>query len=239
MTHPHPSFVFAEKPEGDDTLRYERYLGQRGYARVAGLDEAGRGPLAGPVVAACVVLPPDCDPAPFIDSKRLTARAREHAFTLLHDNGAIVGSGVADVREIEALNILQATLLAMRRALAACGQQLASGSPDFLLVDGKQTVPVSLPQLALVKGESRSASIAAASIVAKVLRDRLMVEAHTLYPQFGFDVHKGYPTRAHREAIRQYGPCPLHRTTFRGVREYCEHTDKPSPFVIGGEGPGA
>lgn len=187
---------------------------------VAGVDEAGRGPLAGPVVAACVVLPQDCVSHPFRDSKKLTRRQREQLFALLHSNGARIGIGLADPREIEELNILQASLLAMQRAVLACTEADGRTAPDYLLVDGTFQVPSAVQQRTLVKGESKSASIAAASIIAKVTRDRLMAEAHCRYPQYGFHRHQGYPTREHREAIRMHGPCPLHRRTFRGVAEY-------------------
>jgi len=207
-------------PIAGDTFSLERQLVRHGAALVAGLDEAGRGPLAGPVVAACVILPPDCDYQVFRDSKQLTAQQRERLFALLRGNGAIIGIGAADPREIEAINILQASLLAMRRALAACTEANGGQEPDVLLVDGTSRVPVAIQQLALVKGESKSASIAAASIIAKVTRDRLMAEAHLRYPQYGFAGHQGYPTRAHRQAIAAHGPCPLHRRTFRGVAEF-------------------
>jgi len=179
--------------------------------------------LAGPVVAACVILPADGDFTPYVDSKTLTRRQRERLFELLSTNGARIGVGEASPREIEQVNILQASLLAMKRAMEACGQVPPGGVPDFLLVDGRFEVPVPVGQRTLVKGESKSASIAAASIVAKVTRDRMMADAHALFPQYGFDRHQGYPTKAHREAIRNHGPCPLHRRTFRGVTEFLHH----------------
>jgi ribonuclease HII len=140
----------------------------------------------------------------------------------LHTNGALIGIGQAEPREIETVNILQATLLAMRRAVAACTAANNGKGPDYLLIDGRSQVPLSLPQLTLIKGESKSASIAAASIIAKVTRDRLMAEAHDHYPHYGFRQHQGYPTKAHRQAIALYGPCPLHRRTFRGVTEFLQ-----------------
>ncbi len=202
-----------------DTFALERALYAQGFSGVAGLDEAGRGPLAGPVVASCVILHPSQQTDLFFDSKTLTARKREHLFALLHESAARIGVGMADAREIEALNILQASLLAMRRAVDQCRQNKGDSAPDFLLVDGKFKVPLPTSQLALVKGESKSASIAAASIVAKVTRDRLMLAAHQRFPLYGFDRHQGYPTKAHREALRRHGPCELHRRTFRGVAE--------------------
>ncbi len=197
------------------------------FVRVAGVDEAGRGPLAGPVVAGCVILDPGQDSTPFRDSKVLTARQREQLFALLRESSAVIGVGWADAREIEKINILQASLQAMRRAVENCRPAADAPIPDFLLVDGKFKVPFGVEQMALIKGESKSASIAAASIVAKVTRDHFMSEAARMYPQYGFDRHQGYPTKAHREALRHFGPCELHRRTFRGVRELLD-ADSPS-----------
>lgn len=203
-----------------DTFFYERELYRRGKDLVAGVDEAGRGPLAGPVVAACVILPRDCTYQVFQDSKKLTARQRDRLFEVLQHNGALIGIGLAGPREIEKLNILQASLLAMKRALTECTVASNGCPPDYLLVDGGFRIPVPIDQLTLVKGESKSASIAAASIIAKVTRDRFMTEAHHRYPQFGFHRHQGYPTKEHRQAISCHGPCSLHRRTFRGVKEF-------------------
>jgi ribonuclease HII len=204
-----------------DSFSFERRLLADGLSPVAGVDEAGRGPLAGPVVAGCVILASGCDHSVFVDSKKLSADKREQLFGLLQTSDALVGVGVVSAEEIDSLNILQASLEAMRRAVLDCGVQ-----PAFLLVDGKFTIPMELPQQALVKGESRSSSIAAASIVAKVTRDRMMHEFDRLYPDYGFATNKGYPTMAHRAAIARYGPSPLHRRTFRGVRE---HVGDPTP----------
>jgi ribonuclease HII len=186
-----------------------------GYVRVAGVDEAGRGPLAGPVTAACVILPRSLDHALFQDSKKLAPAERERLFALLLASDACIGEGMAGEAEIDGLNILQASLLAMRRAVLA----MPAPGPDFLLIDGKFTTALQRPQQALVKGDAQSASIAAASIIAKVRRDSLMAEAHRQFPAYGFDRHKGYPTKAHRLALREHGSCPLHRCTFKGVRE--------------------
>ncbi len=198
-----------------DPFSIERDLHQQGYDFVAGVDEAGRGPLAGPVVAACVVLPVDCDYRIFRDSKKLTPAARERLFQTLHTIGARIGVGSVSERGIDRHNILQASLLAMRQAV-----KILPSSPSYLLVDGKFPVPCSLPQQALVKGESRSASIAAASIVAKVVRDRMMKCYHAIFPQYNFCKHKGYPTVDHKQRIVKYGPCIIHRRAFRGVREH-------------------
>jgi ribonuclease HII len=213
------SFVSRPNPAGD-TFYYERNLADQGFAAVAGVDEAGRGPLAGPVVAGCVILAPDCDYLAFKDSKKLTAVRRDKLFDLLNDSDAVIGVGVASAEEIDRINILQASLLAMKRAVHECAAR-SSCLPDFLLVDGTFTVPMDLPQQPLVRGESKSASIAAASIIAKVSRDRLMAKYHEQYPQYNLLQHKGYPTKAHRLSIVDHGPSPIHRKTFKGVREYC------------------
>ena len=212
------SFSFADHPDfGVDTFFLERSLSEQGFARIAGVDEAGRGPLAGPVVAGCVVLSQEGDHSCFKDSKKLTPRQREKLFAILQDSQACIGVGIVSAREIEEINILQASLLAMRRAIEDC---LPEELPDFLLVDGTFSVPISLSQQPLVKGESKSASIAAASIIAKVTRDHLMAEAHEQFPEYNFIKNQGYPTKEHRKAIAEFGPCVLHRRTFKGVREF-------------------
>lgn len=212
------SFSFTDHPDfGVDTFFIERNLSGQGFARIAGVDEAGRGPLAGPVVAGCVVLPPDGDHSCFKDSKKLSPRQREGLFSTLQESKAHIGVGIVSAREIEQVNILQASLLAMRRAIEDC---LAEGLPDFLLVDGTFPVPLSLPQQTLIKGESKSASVAAASIIAKVTRDQVMARAHEEFPQYNFIKNQGYPTKEHRSSIAEHGPCELHRRTFKGVREF-------------------
>ncbi|MFH1020627.1 MAG: ribonuclease HII [Pseudomonadota bacterium] len=200
-----------------DTFAIERSLINQGYANVAGTDEAGRGPLAGPVVAACVILPLHCEYQQFQDSKKLSAKARAELAHRLVVLEAQIGVGIVSAAEIDQLNILQASLLAMRKAV-----EKLPGLPDFLLVDGKFTVPMSVPQQALVKGDSRSASISAASIVAKVTRDAIMEQYHLEYPQYNFARHKGYPTAEHRQVIREIGPCPTHRQSFKPVRDWSE-----------------
>ena len=228
------SFPFPVLPSAPgDTFSYERHLYRQGVRFVAGVDEAGRGPLAGPVVAACVILPRECDYQVFQDSKKLTVRQREQLFATLQHNGALIGVGMAGPREIESINILQASLLAMHRAMIECTLANKGCPPDYLLVDGGFQIPAAVSQLPLVKGESKSASIAAASIIAKVTRDRIMAEAHTRYPQYGFHRHQGYPTKAHRQAIRCHGPCPLHRRTFRGVAECVRTVHEEAPPAQG------
>ena len=213
------SFFSSTEPAGD-TLFYERHLQEQGFAAVAGVDEAGRGPLAGPVVAGCVILPDHCSSSRFKDSKKLSAARRETLFSHLHDIDAAIGIGSASPEEIDQINILQASLLAMRRAVQDCAGRSARPS-EFLLIDGTFTIAMDIPQQALVKGESRSASIAAASIIAKVSRDRIMTKYHEQYPEYNLAQHKGYPTKAHRRAIAEHGPSPIHRRTFKGVREFC------------------
>lgn len=203
--------MFAE----NDTFSFERDLARQGFVMVAGVDEAGRGPLAGPVVAASVILPPDCDYEQFKDSKKLTPKAREKLYAELWEINAMIGVGVVSAEGIDRINILQASLLAMQRAT-----HLLPLRPDYLLVDGKFPVPITIPQQALIKGEIKSASIAAASIIAKVTRDELMQKLHLKFPAYNFHKHKGYPTVMHRRAIRNHGPCEIHRKTFKGVREY-------------------
>lgn len=203
-----------------DSFAIERALVARGIAPVAGVDEAGRGPLAGPVVAACVILPQDCAYHLFRDSKVLGKKTREDLAETLAENGALFGLGLAGAREIDTINILQASLLAMKRAVLACTRARGGGEPACLLVDGTFPVPLPIAQHALVRGEGRSASIAAASILAKVHRDRLMEALHERYPHYNWRQNKGYPTREHRQAIATHGPCPEHRMSFKGVREY-------------------
>ena len=208
---------FAESsPCRDDNFRIERLLYSRGFLNVAGCDEVGRGPLAGPVVAACVVLPRDCDHSIFIDSKKLTHTRRLQLNNLLHTMGALVGIGQVSEKEIDKINILQASLLAMK--LAVSSLKTDQRSIDFLLVDGKFPVSLQIPQETYIKGESKSSSIAAASIAAKVARDHIMLALHKQYPVYNFAQNKGYPTREHRQAILNHGPSPVHRFSFKGVK---------------------
>ena len=208
----------ADLARGGDNYCLERFLYSQGYTCVAGCDEAGRGPLAGPVVAACVVLPVACNHSLFVDSKILSHRQRLELKNHLCELGACCGLGVVSERTIERINILQASLLAMRRAVA----HVSGAVPDFILIDGTFTLSLDTDQTPLIKGESKSSSIAAASILAKLERDRIMVEFHQCYPAYNFQQNKGYPTREHRLAIEQNGICPIHRKTFKGVKEYVE-----------------
>jgi ribonuclease HII len=193
---------------------FEARARANGFFAPAGVDEAGRGPLAGPVVAAAVILPEGYDHPAIRDSKALSPMARERAFSLITADAVAWAIAEASPLEIDTINILQASLLAMRRAV----EKLAVPA-DYLYVDGTFPVPCALPQQPLVKGDSRCRSVAAASILAKVARDASMLEFDRIYPGYGFAGHKGYPTKAHYAAIRRLGPCPIHRTTFRGVVE--------------------
>ena len=192
--------------------QFELLAQKRGYQYIAGIDEAGRGPLAGPVVSAAVILPSSFTCPGINDSKKLSEKKRDVFFPLISEQALAVGIGIADHTEIDQINILQASLLSMKRAVQDLTQ-----SPDFLLIDGKFTIESDLPQQAIVKGDSKSISIAAASIIAKVTRDRIMKELHKTYPLYNFHRHKGYPTKAHKQAIIEHGPCPVHRRSFKGV----------------------
>lgn len=176
---------------------------------ICGVDEAGRGPLAGPVCAAAVILPANLEIPGLTDSKKLTDKKRRELYPIIMEQAIAYGIGFASEQEIDEINILQATFLAMQRAI----DQLAV-KPDLALIDGNRQKDFGVPAKTVVKGDSLSASIAAASILAKVTRDNLMLEQAETYPQYKFDVHKGYGTKAHYEALREFGPCPIHRMTF-------------------------
>jgi ribonuclease HII len=198
-----------------DLWAFETQAREKGCQIVAGIDEAGRGPLAGPVVSAAVILPTGIDLPGIDDSKKLTPARRSRLYDQLYKRARAIGIGVVDTAEIDRVNILQASLRAMAMAVANLRPQ-----PDHLLIDGLFTIASDLPQQAIKKGDSRSISIAAASIVAKVTRDRLMAQVDGLFPEYGFSRHKGYPTKAHREAIVTHGCCHIHRRSFKGVKEF-------------------
>ena len=176
---------------------------------ICGVDEAGRGPLAGPVCAAAVILPEHLEIPGLNDSKKLSDKKRRELFPLIQEQAVAYGIAFASEKEIDELNILQATFLAMKRALA----QL-EGKADFAMIDGNRETDFGLPCMTVVKGDSRSANIAAASVLAKVTRDEYMIELAREYPQYGFEVHKGYGTKAHYAALREHGMCPAHRRSF-------------------------
>ena len=197
-------------------LRFEKHLWSTGVPLVAGIDEAGRGPLAGPVVAAAAVLPAEFSLAGLNDSKQLTETVREQFFEALTTPGKLVcyGIGLAEPAEIDRLNILRATFLAMERAVTALPLR-----PDHLLIDGLPVPVFQQPQTAVVDGDAKSMSIAAASVIAKVTRDRMMRKWHSEFPQYDFDQNKGYGTRAHLESLQIHGPCPIHRRSFAPVAQ--------------------
>lgn len=209
---------FQKKIDADERkrirtmLQYERNLWNKGKKYVAGLDEAGRGPLAGPVVAAAVIFYNDPQISMINDSKKLTEEVREYLFDLIL-NEALCGIGAAEVGEIDRINIYQASFLAMDRALENLNTQ-----PEHLLVDGRAFPRNDIPFTTIIKGDSLSYSVAAASILAKVTRDRIMREYDCEFPQYGFAGHKGYATRNHLDAIEEFGYCPIHRRSFHPKR---------------------
>ena len=192
-----------------DLWRYEREAFAEGFAVVCGVDEAGRGPLAGPVCAAAVILPRETVIEGLNDSKKLTDQKRRALYDVITERAVACGIAFSSEQEIDEINILQATFLAMERAM-----QKLTVRPQLALIDGNRAKDFGLPVRTIVHGDSLSASIAAASILAKVTRDRLMEELDGEYPQYGFAVHKGYGTKRHYEALREFGPCPIHRRTF-------------------------
>lgn len=210
---------------------FEKLYYGRGYHRIAGLDEVGRGPLAGPVVAAAVILPPEGIGHELFDSKQISSKKREVLYEAILSEASGIGIGLLGQEEIDRVNILQATLEAM--VLAVRDLPLP---PDFLLIDGPHGLTTPIPQKPVPKGDQLSNSIAAASIVAKVTRDRLMLAYHEKYPQYNFAKHKGYGTEEHRAAIKRFGVCHLHRKSFRGVKEYLEETGFKGSWIQGVKG---
>jgi ribonuclease HII len=207
-----------EKERLHEMFRYERQLTAQGSLFIAGIDEAGRGPLAGPVVAAICILPGNALLPGLNDSKQLLESEREILYDQIRVlNGVFWKSGLASALEIDQINILRASFLAMYRALQELEQK-----PDVILIDGHLAPSFGIPTIPLVKGDARSASIAAASILAKVTRDRIMKELDVLYPQYGFASNKGYATPEHLRAIDQFGPCKFHRKSFDPIKSMCK-----------------
>lgn len=192
-----------------DLWQIEKECFAEGYSLICGVDEAGRGPLAGPVCAAAVILPPNAEIPGLNDSKKLTDKKRRELFPIIKETAIAYGIAFASHEEIDGINILQATYLAMERAMA----QL-SVKPDLALIDGNRAKDFGLPVKTVIHGDSLSASIAAASVLAKVTRDEYMEQMAVEYPQYGFEIHKAYGTKAHYEALRAHGPSPIHRMTF-------------------------
>ncbi|HDZ89120.1 MAG: ribonuclease HII [Deltaproteobacteria bacterium] len=209
---------------GDDPFFYEKLARREGHRVIAGVDEAGRGPLAGPVVAAGVILPPDTDLSEIRDSKMMTPRARDRAFQAISAQALALSVGVVSREYIDEFNILKASLEAMAQAVKGLDPR-----PEILLVDGIHPVPLPINQKCLKKGDQISRSISAASVIAKVYRDRIMVSYHRTFPVYGFHRHKGYGTRQHLDALSRYGPCPIHRLTFKGVLK------DPERFTVTGK----
>ena len=201
--------VLKTTEENKDWLKYENRAYDNGYEAVCGVDEAGRGPLAGPVYAAAVILPSDCVIEGLNDSKKLTEKKREALFDEIKEKALAYGIASADEKEIDEINILNATFLAMKRAIASL-----SVKPDLALIDGNQKPHTDIEEVTVIKGDAKSMSIAAASVLAKVSRDRFMLEMAEKYPQYEFARHKGYGTKLHYEKIAQYGVCDIHRRTF-------------------------
>ena len=201
-----------EVVRSESLKKYEREYAS--YAHICGIDEVGRGPLAGPVVAGAVILPKDCDILYINDSKKLSEKKREELYDVIMERAVAVGLGYSTPERIDEINILQATYEAMREAIA----NLAV-TPDLLLNDAVTIPQVSVSQVPIIKGDAKSISIGAASIVAKVTRDRLMVKYDEVYPEYGFASNKGYGAQAHIDALKKYGPCPIHRRTF--ITHFC------------------
>ncbi len=197
----------AERNRLEEMKVYERQYGS--YSAICGIDEAGRGPLAGPVVAGAVILPEDCEILFLNDSKKLSEARREALYPEIQEKAAAWAVGITGWERIDEINILQATYEAMREAIHRLSLQ-----PDLLLNDAVTIPEVAIPQVPIIKGDAKSVSIAAASILAKVTRDHLMMEYDKIYPEYGFAKHKGYGTAEHIAAIKKYGPCPIHRQTF-------------------------
>ena len=192
-----------------DLWAIENECFENGYKLICGVDEAGRGPLAGPVCAAAVILPPHLEIPGLNDSKKLTEKKRKELFPIIKESAIAYGIAFASHKEIDEINILQATYLAMERAIS-----MLSVKPDLALVDGNRSKDFGVPVKTVIHGDSLSASIAAASVLAKVTRDLYMEEMAAKYPEYGFEVHKAYGTKAHYEALTQHGACPIHRMSF-------------------------
>ena len=198
-----------KQEEPIDLWLYEREAFDAGIRLICGVDEAGRGPLAGPVCAAAVILPPGLEIPGLNDSKKLTDKKRRELYDVITAQAVSYGIAFASEQEIDEINILQATFLAMERAI-----QKLSPQPELALIDGNRSTGITVPSRCVVGGDGKCADIAAASVLAKVTRDRYMRDMAQTYPQYGFEKHKGYGTAAHYAAIREYGPCPIHRPSF-------------------------
>ncbi|MFH1783557.1 MAG: ribonuclease HII [bacterium] len=199
-----------------DLFAYDTRIRNQGYTLIAGVDEAGRGPLAGPVVASAVILPPSCHIEGIKDSKKLSPKKRAQIYDIIKQEAVDIGIGIVDVNTIDRINILQASMLAMKTAILNLKH-----TPEYLLIDGPFSPNLNIAQLCVINGDNRSAHIAAASIVAKVTRDSIMINLHKKYPAYSFDKHKGYGTSFHMSMLKEHGPCEIHRRSFAPVRR-CE-----------------
>ncbi len=209
----------------NEMCKYEHQCYERGLLRIAGIDEAGRGPLAGPVVAAAVILPKDVFIPNLNDSKKLTAKQRDVIYDQIIEKAVTYGVGIIDEKCIDEINILNATKKAMITAVDGLAQ-----TPEILLIDAVKLSDINIEQIPIIKGDALSISIAAASVIAKVTRDRLIEELDSVYPQYGFAKHKGYATKEHIEAIKKHGLCPIHRLSF--TRKITEETDFEQISII-------
>jgi ribonuclease HII len=198
----------------EELLIIEKKLAFEGYTLIAGVDEAGRGPLAGPVIAAACILPERFDLPYLDDSKKLTAKRRDDLFDRIREQAVAYAIAGVEAVEIDNVNILNASKMAMKKAVEAL-----TDIPDYVLVDGRDELDIRIRQKAVIDGDAKCASIAAGSILAKVTRDRIMEDLHMLYPQYAFDRHKGYGTKLHMEMLEKYGPCPIHRYSYAPVRD--------------------
>ena len=198
-----------------DLFLFDKTFYDKGFASIAGVDEAGRGPLAGPVTAAAVILPKDANIPYLNDSKQLTPKKREELFEIIKKEALAYSVFSADSDTIDKVNILQATFIAMSESVKSL-----NAIPDLCLIDGNHKIPgLTLKQEAIIDGDAKSAAVAAASILAKVTRDRIMLDCAQNFPQYGFEKHKGYGTKAHLEALKKFGPCPIHRRSFAPVKQ--------------------
>ena len=205
--------------------KYENEAAKAGFELVAGVDEAGRGPLAGPVSVAAVILPRDCFIPHLNDSKKLSAKVRDELYDIIKEKALAVSSVLIDAQTIDRVNIYQATMNGMYDAIFGLEKE-----PQQVLIDAVELANLPMPSLSIIKGDAKSASIAAASIIAKVTRDRLMEQYDELYPQYGFARHKGYGTAEHIAALRQYGPCPIHRLSFEPVKSIAQAQQQEVTF---------
>lgn len=197
-----------------DPFEFDESIRGGGFRAIAGVDEAGRGPLAGPVVAAAVILPENLRIEGIRDSKKIIEKKRENIFWEILLNAVDIGVGIVETEEIDRINILKATMLAMQNAINGLIKRA-----DIILIDALSLPSIRTKQMPIIKGDEKSASIAAASIIAKVIRDGIMSRYHSIYPQYEFNLHKGYATKRHIEMIKRYGTCPIHRRTFQKVRD--------------------